>query len=107
MRKILFLCMTALCCCSVGAKQAAGWLRGRGAAETGRAEQQHRWNPSLRKGAAAPKTYAEAWADQWARPNILDKLNTIKSDQHIADPKAMGVNKFVALEFIKKHEGDY
>lgn len=98
--------MTALCCCSVGAKQAASWMRSRGAAETG---MPHRWHPKqhLRGMPAAPKSQEEAWADQWAHPQVLDKLNTIKSDHHIADPKAMGINKFVALEFIKRHESSY
>ena len=114
--------MTVLCCCSVAAKQAASWMRGRGrdrdrapnewmhglgAAETG---MPHRWYPkqNLRgAAAAAAKSRGEAWADQWAHPQVLDKLNIIKSDQHIADPKAMGINKFVALEFIKKHEAFY
>ncbi len=107
MRKLLFLCMTTLCCCSVAAKQAAEWLRSRGAAETG---MPHRWYPSLRGAAAAvphPKSYAEAWADQWNNPKVLDNLHTIKSDKHIADPKAMGINKFAALEFIKRHESSY
>ena len=111
MRKLLFLCMTALCCCSVAAKQAASWvrtnewMRGLGAAETG---MPYRWYPKQNlRGAAAPKSHAEAWADQWGDKKVLDNLHTIKSDKHIADPKAMGINKFVALEFIKKHEASY
>ena len=115
MRKILFLCMTMLCCCSVGAKQASEWMRrqaanewmrSRGAAETG---MPHRWYPkqNLRGAAAAPKSHAEAWADQWSDQKVLDNLHTIKSDKHVADPKAMGINKFVALEFIKRHESFY
>lgn len=81
-------------------------MRGRGAAETG---MPHRWYPSLRGAAAAPrpKSYAEAWADQWSDQKVLDNLHTIKSDKHVADPKAMGINKFVALEFIKRHEAAY
>jgi hypothetical protein len=82
------------------------WMRGLGAAETG---MPHRWFPkqNLRGVASIPKSHGEVWADRWNSQKVLDSLDTIKSNKHIADPKAMGINKFVALEFIKKHEADY